>query len=79
MKVGVNPGIDVSLAAGNPADTQATWSYVPPAMLTAEKLTMDQFLRQLDADYGSVQGFARRVRISTATAGRLRAALVGGS
>ncbi len=70
---------EASLAAGNPDDTQATWSYVPPAMLTAERRTMLEFLRQLDADFGSVQGFARQARISTATVGRLHAALVGGS
>lgn len=70
---------EASLAAGNPDDTQAAWSYVPPSMLTAEKRTMLRFLRLLDADYGSVHDFARRARISTETVDRLRAALVAGS
>ncbi len=70
---------EASLAAGNPDDTQTAWGYVPPAMLTAEKHTMLAFLRQLDGEYGSVDGFARRALLSPETLGRLRAALLTGT
>jgi protein-tyrosine phosphatase len=70
---------EASLAAGHPDDTQTTWGYVPPAMLTAKKDTMLAFLRQIDGEYGSVDGFARQARLSAETLGRLRAGLLTGT
>ncbi len=70
---------EASLAAGNPDDTQTTWGFIPPAMLTAHKDTMLAFLRQIDAEYGSADGFARQAGISAETLGRLRAGLLTGT
>lgn len=65
-----------SVAAGTPDDTQTAWSYVPPAMLRADRSSMLTFLRVVDADFGSIEAFAASIGIDSATVGRLRGALL---
>jgi protein-tyrosine phosphatase len=65
-----------SLEAGCQDDTQAAWAYVPPSMAAADPATLLAFLRRIDAEYGSVQGFARHLQVSADAVDRFRAALL---
>ncbi|GAA2773345.1 tyrosine-protein phosphatase [Saccharopolyspora taberi] len=65
-----------SVAAGGVDDTAAEWPYVPPSLLRADRSTMREFLRELDAEHGSVEGFAEHLGIGPDTISRLRSALL---
>jgi protein-tyrosine phosphatase len=56
---------EASIAAGTPDDTQTSWAYVPPAMLTAERSTMTAFLRQLMMIHGTPDRFAATIGITS--------------
>lgn len=63
---------EASVAAGTPDDTQTSWAYVPPAMLTAERSTMTAFLRQLMTVHGTPDRFAAAIGITSQAVRRLR-------
>jgi protein-tyrosine phosphatase len=65
-----------SLAVGGADDTAADWPYVPPSLLRADESTMREFLRHMDVEHGSVEGFAKHIGLSLATIIRLRSALL---
>jgi protein-tyrosine phosphatase len=67
---------EASLDHDHPDDTQASWSYVPPSLLRCERGTMLTFLHQVDAEYGSVEGFTAWLGIDTRMIDRLRAAVL---
>jgi protein-tyrosine phosphatase len=67
---------EASVAADNHDDTRAVWGDIPPSMLTASPETMLEFLRQIDAEHGSIHGFARQLGLGHDTIGRLHRALV---
>lgn len=56
---------EASIAAGTPDDTQTSWAYVPPAMLTADPSTMTAFLRQLMTIHGTPDHFAATIGITS--------------
>jgi protein-tyrosine phosphatase len=67
---------EASLKAGNQDETQTAWAYVPPAMMVAAQSSMLTFLRRIDVEHGSIEGFAAQLGILDATIGRLREALL---
>jgi protein-tyrosine phosphatase len=63
---------EASIAAGAHDDTQTSWAYVPPAMLTADRRTMTAFLARFTLAYGTPDRFAAATGIARITLRRLR-------
>lgn len=67
---------EASIAAGARDDTQTSWAYIPPAMMTAESATMTAFLSRLMTIHGTPDNFAAAIGITSETLAVLRNCLL---
>lgn len=69
---------EASVASGVPDDTQTSWSYVPPALMSADELVMQSLLDWVDSDHGSVTHLLQQHGLATDIPSRLRGQLLRG-
>jgi protein-tyrosine phosphatase len=67
---------DASIAAGGHDDTQTAWAYVPPAMLTADRLTMTTFLDRIQQAHPTADNLAAAIGITGPSLQHLRGSLL---
>lgn len=65
-----------ALRNGRPNDTELAWPYLPPTIRRSDSRTVLTFMRYLDRDYGSVEGFATHLGIAPSTVQRFRSVLL---